>query len=53
MREWGACSAVVKNEYGDKVDEIREDSFANAYDVVSRNYPQAKWTPTEEGDEDQ
>jgi len=52
QREWGGCSAVVKNEYGDKVDEIREDSFENAYDTVSRNYPQAKWTPAEEDETD-
>lgn len=52
QREWGGWSAVVKNEYGDKVDEVREDSFANAYDTVSRNYPQAQWNPTEEDDDD-
>lgn len=42
-REFGGCSAILRNEYGDKVDEIREDSFENAYYTVQRNYPQASW----------
>ena len=48
QREWGAWSAVVKNEFGDKVDEIREPSFAMAYDTVSRNYPRASWSGEED-----
>lgn len=44
-REFGAYSAIVRNEYGDKVDEVREPSFDEAYHTVARNYPQASWEP--------
>lgn len=47
-REFGGCSAILRNEYGDKVDEIREDSFENAYATVQLNYPQAKWEAPDE-----
>jgi hypothetical protein len=49
-REFGGCSAIVRNEFGDKIDEVREDSFENAYYTVQRNYPQATWKG--EDDED-
>ena len=39
----GTVSAVVFNDEGLKVDEVRGHSFREAYDKVRATYPQAMW----------
>lgn len=44
----GAVTALVFDEDGMKVDEVRGHSLREAYDEVREAYPQARWDGEEE-----
>ncbi len=49
----GTVVAVVFNDYGLKVDEVRGHTFREAYDKVREVYPQATWDGLDVLDEEE